>query len=425
MRTSDLPRDQARSFPPRPPTGGTPPFSAPTGYRPMKPNGAMGRRDFVKGTLLGAAALAGGCYPAARGRGELRAYLGTYTVDTGSEGIYHLLFDPGSGALRIETVTRGVRNPSFLALHPDGRSLLAVEEVDDLGAGRSGAVVGFAVDRATGALREAGRAESGGAHPAHLSIDPGRGVALVANYSGGTVSTLRIGAAGRLEGPPRVARHELAAPPRPRQEAPHPHAAYAVGSHVYVPDLGLDRVVAYAWSAGAELVPAPTASLALRPGDGPRHMAFHPRAPFAYVINELSSTLTSLRRDPASGALTVTGTVSTLPEGHTGASFCADVHVHPGGRFLYGSNRGHDSIVVAEIAPTTGTLRVVQHHPTGGSWPRNFALSPDGRFLLVENQRSGDVVTLSVDPDTGRLSPTGRVLEIPAPVCLIFAGEVA
>jgi 6-phosphogluconolactonase len=150
-------------------------------------------------------------------------------------------------------------------------------------------------------------------------------------------------------------------------------------------------------------------------------MAFHPREPFAYVINELSSSLTSLHHDTASGTFHVTGTVSTLPAGYTARSACADVHVHPNGRFLYGSNRGHDSIVVAEIAPGTGGLRVIQHHPTGGSWPRNFALSPDGRFLLVENQRSGNIVTLAVDPTTGRLSGTGNVLKVPAPVCLIFS----
>ena len=389
----------------------------------MHPTHPIARRDFVKGGLLGAAALAAGCYPAASGQRELRAYLGTYTVDTGSEGIYHLLFDPGSGALRIDGVTRGVRNPSFLALHPDGGSLYAVEEVDDIGAGRSGGVASFAVDRATGELRENGRAESGGAHPAHVSVDAGRGRVLVANYSGGTVSVLGMDGAGALVGPPRVARHEFVGPARPRQEAPHPHAAYPVGARVYVPDLGLDRVVAYRWAAGNEgLVPEPGASVVLPQSAGPRHMAFHPRAPFAYVINELGSTITSLRHDPASGAFTVTGTVSTLPAGYSGASFCADVHVHPNGRFVYGSNRGHDSIVVAEIDPTTGAPRVVQHHPTGGSWPRNFALSPDGRFLLAENQRSGDVVTLALDPATGRLSGTGEALRVPAPVCLVFAG---
>ena len=381
----------------------------------------LGRREFVKGSVLGAAALAAGCYPAAAPSRHRRAYLGTYTIDTGSEGIYHLLFDAESGALTIDGVTRGVRNPSFLALHPDGRSLYAVEEVDDMGAERSGGVVSFAVGGA-GALRETGRALSGGAHPAHISVETRFTRVLVANYSGGTVSVLEIDRGGAVSGPPQVVRHELAGPARPpRQEAPHPHSVYPVLDRVYVPDLGMDRIVAYAWaSSGDRLTPLPAASTSLRPGDGPRHMAFHPSSPFAYVINELSSTITSLRLDEGSGPPRVTGTVSTLPEGYGGASFCADVHVHPSGRFLYGSNRGHDSIVVAEIVAETGLLRVVQHHPTGGSWPRNFALSPDGRFLLVENQRSGDVVTLAIDPASGRLSPTGQVLKVPAPVCLVF-----
>ena len=389
----------------------------------MHPTAPMGRRDFVKGGVLGAAALAAGCYPAASPRGELRAYLGTYTIDTGSEGIYHLLFDPESGALRIDGVTRGVRNPSFLALHPDGGSLYAVEEVDDVGAGKGGAVVGFAVDRATGALRETSRAESGGAHPAHVSVDAGRRRVLVANYSGGTVSTHAIDGAGALTGTPSVVRHQLAGPPRPpRQEAPHPHSAYPVGARVYVPDLGMDRVVAYAWGADGSLVPDPAASLTLRPGDGPRHMAFHPGGGFAYVINELSSTIAAVQVAPTTGALRLAGATSTLPAGFTGQSFCADVHLHPNGRWLYGSNRGHDSIVVLELSPGTGAMQVVQHHSTGGAWPRNFALSPDGRFLLVENQRSNDVVTLSVDPATGRLSETGHRLQVPAPVCLVFSG---
>ena len=389
----------------------------------MHPGQPVGRREFVKGGVLGAAALATGCYPGASRRGALRAYLGTYTVDTGSEGIYHLLFDPESGALRIDGVTRGVRNPSFLALHPDGRSLYAVEEVDDMGAGKGGGVVSFAVDPARGALRETGRAESGGAHPAHVSVEPSRRRVIVANYSGGTVSTLAIDGAGALVGMPTVTRHELPGPPRPpRQEAPHPHSAYPVGSRVYVPDLGMDRVVVYGWSADGGLIPDPAASLTLRPGDGPRHMAFQPDGSFAYVINELSSTIASVHVAPTTGALRLSVAGSTLPEGFTGQSFCADVHLHPSGRWLYGSNRGHDSIAVFEVSPGTGALSPVQHHPTGGNWPRNFALSPDGRFLLAENQRSGDVVTLAIDPATGRLSQTGHVLKVPAPVCLIFAG---
>jgi 6-phosphogluconolactonase len=390
---------------------------------PMLSTHPLTRRDFLKGGTMGAAAFAAGRFGVAPRRAEIRAYVGTYTEGTGSEGLYHCLFHPATGALRIEGVTKGVRNPSFLAFHPSGGTLYAVEEVDDLGTDRSGGVVAYAIDAASGRLRERNRAESGGAHPAHVSVHRGGRQVLVANYTGATVSVLTLDRAGALVGAPRVARHEWVGPVRPGQDAPHPHSVYPVGRRVYVADLGLDRIIAYRLhgTRGGSLVPLPEASLSLRPGDGPRHLAFHPRPRFAYVINELSSTITSLRVEPTTGALHVTGTVSTLPEGYTGKSYCADIHVHPNGRYVYGSNRGHDSIVVAEVSAETGTLTVVQHHPTGGSWPRNFALDPGGRFLLVENQRGGNVVTLAIDPATGRLSATGQVLRLPAPVCLLFA----
>jgi 6-phosphogluconolactonase len=379
------------------------------------------RRHFLKAGMMGVAAVAACRFPAGSQRTVSRAYVGTYTEGTASEGLYHCLFDPATGALRIEGVTTGVRNPSFLAFHPTGEMLYAVEEVDDLGTGSSGGVVAYAVERTSGALRETSRAESGGAHPAHISVHDGRHV-LVANYTGATVATLGLDGAGDVVGAPRVVRHEWVGPVRPGQDAPHPHSIYPIGNRVYVADLGLDRVVTYGWADGdGGLIPIPGASLSLRPGDGPRHMAFHPQTRFAYVINELSSSITSLHVDPATGALQVTGTVSTLPEGYDGESYCADVHIHPNGRYVYGSNRGHDSIVVAEISTDTGQLTVVQHHPTGGSWPRNFALDPSGRFLLVENQRSDTIVTLAIDPASGRLSETGNVLHVPAPVCVLFA----
>jgi 6-phosphogluconolactonase len=383
----------------------------------------MNRRDFVLGGLLAAAAFPWRRVSRAGRRTELRAYVGTYTEGTASEGLYCCRFDPDTGALRIEGVTRGVRNPSFLAFHPTGESLYAVQEVNDLDASGSGGVVAYAVDRASGALRERSRASSGGAHPAHVSVCGRRGRVLVANYTGGSVASLRLDGAGALVGEPQIVRHEWVGRARPpRQEAPHPHAVYPVGDRVYIPDLGLDRIVAYGWADGdAGLTPLPAASLALRPGDGPRHMAWHPRADFAFVINELSSTITALHVDRGTGALQVVNTVSTFPEGYAGANSCADIHVHPNGRFVYGTNRGHDSLVVAEVSPEARALTVVQHHATGGSWPRNFALDPSGRFLLVENQRSDNIVSLAIEPGTGRLSDTGHVLQLPSPVCLLFA----
>lgn len=382
----------------------------------------VARRDFLKGSMMSAAAFAAGRFPATPQRAERRAYLGTYTEGTASEGLYHCLFDPATGALRIDGVTKGVRNPSFLALHPNGDTLYAVEEVDDGGDNKSGGVVAFAIDPSSGGLRKRSRADSGGANPAHISVHGGGRQVLVANYTGATVSVLGLDQAGAVIGPPQVVQHQWIGPVRPGQDAPHPHSVYPIGRRVYVADLGLDRIITYGWVAsGGGLIPLPDASLVLRPGDGPRHMAFHPQARLAYVINELSSTITSLHVEPTTGALHVTGTISTLPKGYAGKSYCADIHIHPNGRYVYGSNRGHDSIVVAGISAETGQLKAIQHHPTGGSWPRNFALDASGSFLLVANQKSDNVVTLAIDPATGRLSETGNVLQVPAPVCLVFA----
>lgn len=388
----------------------------------MPSDHSLSRREFVVGNLMAAAAVGWHRVPFAPRQVGNRVYVGTYTEGTASEGLYRCRFDPASGALRTEAVTRGVRNPSFLAFHPHGGSLYAVEEVDDLGTAASGGVVGFSLDPSTGALHPRSRAESGGAHPAHISVCGRRDRLLVANYSGGTVAAVQLDATGALVGEPQVVRHEWSGPARPGQSAPHPHSIYPRGDRIYVADLGLDRIVAYGWGGGsARLMPLPNATLSLRPGDGPRHIAFHPQAGFAYVINELGSTITALHVHPGTGALNEVGTISTLPAGYSGPNSCADVHVHPNGRFLYGSNRGHDSIVVAEISSDTGRPRVVQHHPTGGSWPRNFALDPSGRFLLVGNQRSDRIVVLTIDPRSGRLSDTGNVLEVPAPVCILFA----
>jgi 6-phosphogluconolactonase len=243
----------------------------------------------------------------------------------------------------------------------------------------------------------------------------------VANYAGGSVSVLPIGEDGRLgELTDLVQHHGSSANPQ-RQKSPHPHSANldAANRYLFVPDLGLDKIMIYRIdSPRGKLKPNDEPWARVKAGAGPRHFAFHPKGRYAYVINELDSTVTAFAFDETRGTLKEIQTVPTLPDSFTGNSTCADVHVSPSGKFLYGSNRGHDSIVIFAIDEDTGQLTYVEHEPTQGKTPRNFAIDPTGTFLLAANQNSDTVVTFRIDPVTGRLSPTGHVASVPSPVCL-------
>jgi 6-phosphogluconolactonase len=332
-----------------------------------------------------------------------------------------------SGELTLVSTVAATENPSFVLPTPDGRALYAVNEVATYAGEASGAVSAFARDRGpTAALRPLGQRSSHGAAPCYLSFDRAGRFLLVANYGGGSVSVLPILDGGALGEATSHVQHEGHGADPKRQAAPHAHCIVAAPDNrfVLVADLGLDAVLVYAFDARAgTLSRTPVARGALAPGAGPRHLVFHPGGRAVYVTNELDSTVTTLRYDPASGALDALQTVPTLAEPFAGRNAPADVHLHPSGRFLYLSNRGHDSIAAFAIDPATFTLRLLETLPTEGAWPRNFALDPSGRFLLVANQRADSVVVLRVDGDTGRLASTGQRLEIPAPTCLRFADE--
>lgn len=264
------------------------------------------------------------------------------------------------------------------------------------------------------ALRPINAQSSGGGAPCYVSATPD--AVLVANYLGGNAALLPIRPDGGLAAASDVEQHEGSSVNEERQEAPHAHfiAPDPSGRHALVADLGIDEVVIYRLET-TELERVGAAQLA--PGAGPRHLAFHPTENLVYVINELNSTVTSFVYDH--GRMERAQTVSTLPHAFRGESFCADIHVSADGRFVYGSNRGHNSIVVFETEPGGG-LRPIQHVSAGGSWPRNFAIAPSGTLLLVANQRSNNVVVLATDPDSGRLAPTDHSLDVPSPVCLRF-----
>ena len=347
-------------------------------------------------------------------------YVGTYTNGE-SEGIYLYRLDAGNGALSHVGTTAGVENPSYLALDPARRFLYAVNETMSFEGEPGGGITSFAVDGATGALTPINRRPTLGGAPCYVTVDrTGRNV-LVANYMGGNVVVFQADAEGRLSPATDDRRHEGRGPNPERQEGPHAHmiALDPEERFALAADLGLDKIMVYRFDAErGSLTPNDPAAAELHPGAGPRHFAFHPDGRRVYVINELDSTVTVFGYDAREGALRAVQTLSTLPEGFDGHSQCADIHVHPSGRFLYGSNRGHDSIVVYAIDAATGQLTRIGHQSTGGAWPRNFAIDPTGTFLLVANQRSDTVHTLRIDGETGQLEPTGHVAEIPAPVCL-------
>jgi 6-phosphogluconolactonase len=352
--------------------------------------------------------------------GTVRVYVGTYTSGE-SKGIYRLRLDLATGALTPEGEPAPAVNPSFLAWHPGGRFLYAVNETGESRADKSGGVSAFAVDAASGALTLLNQQPSGGPAPCHLWVDPQGRHLLVANYWDGSVSVLPIGADGRLGAATARIQHQGQGVNPQRQEGPHAHSVTldAAGRFAFVADLGTDRLAVYRFDAAqGTLTPHQPPAAALAPGAGPRHFTFHPDGRRAYLINELHSTITAFDYDAAAGTLVERQTLPTLPAGVDVVNFTAEVAVHPGGKFLYGSNRGFDSIAAFAIDPATGKLTPESQHPTLGKWPRHFAIDPTGTFLLAANQNSDSVVVFRIDPARGRLQPVGAPVRVPRPACL-------
>lgn len=375
------------------------------------------RRQFLQAGGIGVfGLLASRAFAWSNQNRELTLYVGTYTTGK-SEGIYVYRMDPATGALTRFSSTMSV-NPSFLTIDNSKRYLYAVNEVGEYAGKPGGAVSAFAIDRATGKLRLLNEQATNGADPCYLSIDNRKKTLLVANYTGGSVTVLPVRTDGTLGMATEVKQHEGSGP-KEQQKGPHAHCVILdrAERHALVADLGIDKVMVYRFDRGKlSLEKQPFAELAA--GAGPRHLTLHPSGKYLFVICELDSTMSSFKYNELNGTLTPIETVSTLPSDFTGTSYCADVHIS--GRFLYGSNRGHNSIVVFEIDSDTGKLKLVEHVSTEGNWPRNFTIDPSGKFLLVANQRSDNVVVFNIDESTGRLTPTGHNEQIPSPVCLKF-----
>jgi 6-phosphogluconolactonase len=295
-----------------------------------------------------------------------------------------------------------------------------VGEIESFRGAKTGALSSFAIDPATGGLTLLNQQPSEGPGPCHLVVDKAGRNVLVANYGGGNVAALPIGDDGRLKPAVSVRAHEGSGPDQARQEKPHAHGIYLDAAERFAlsPDLGADRVFVYRFdSTRGALEPQGTAPL--DPGSGPRHLTFHPSGRYAYVINELLSTVTALAYDATKGALAPVQTVTTLPEGFSGTSWTAEVAVSPDGRFLYGSNRGHDSLAVFRVDPTSGRLTAAGHVPVGGKTPRHFTIEPRGRWLLAAHQDSDSIAVFRLDPATGMPTPVGSPIAVPKPVCVL------
>lgn len=351
---------------------------------------------------------------------ELLVYVGTYTKT--SKGIYVGRFDTETGKLGELTLAAEASSPSFLALSGDRRFLYAVSETEGttyLGK-PSGSVNAYAIQPDTGALTLLNTAPSAGRHPCHLSITPDGKAILVANYSSGTVALLPVQPDGRVGAPASVDQHTGNSINPSRQKGPYAHSIYtsADGRFAFSANLGTDKVYTYRIDTTAATL-TPASEISLTPGSGPRHLALSSDNRHAYVINELSNTITTCALDPQTGVLTALQTVSTLPPDFT-AGTTAEVVVHPNGRFVYGSNRTHDSIATFAVDPATATLTPAGHVSTQGRTPRNFSVSPDGRWLIAANQDGNSLVMYSIDAKSGVPSPTGQTISLGAPVCVRF-----
>jgi 6-phosphogluconolactonase len=362
-----------------------------------------------------------GLHSAARGAdGRERVYFGTYGEGP-HEGIFVAELDTATGVVSQPRLAAPAVNASFLAFDPTHKYLYAVAEVSTLDGQKTGGVIAFAVDAATGQLTRINEQSSQGAGPCHLVVDKTGKNVLVANYEGGTAAVLPILAKGRLRPASSITTHKGKGPNPERQEAAHAHSINLdpANRFAFVADLGCDKVFVYRFDAATGSIKANEPRFAaVAPGAGPRHFAFHPSGRFAYVVNELGSTITVFWYDADNGTLSNIQTISTLPKGFKETNTAAEVVVHPSGKYVYSSNRGHDSIAIFSVEPITGRLTSLGHESTQGKTPRNFSVDPTGTFLLAANQDSNSVVVFRVDPATGRLKPTGQTLKVHNPVCI-------
>jgi 6-phosphogluconolactonase len=350
-------------------------------------------------------------------------YIGTYTRTHG-KGIYMFHFQPATGKLTPVSLAAETSSPSFLAVHPNQRFLYATNEHEGPDQpGKNNTISSYAIDPKTGSLTFLNKVSSQGEGPAHIVIDKLGKFVLVLNYRSGSVALLPIQADGRLGDATAVDQHHGSGPNKERQAGPHAHGGVFSPDNRFalVAEHGIDEVMVYHFDAAkGSLTPDEPPFLKATSGAAPRHLSFHPNGKILYELNELGSTVTALNYDAAAGTLSRVQEISTLPADFKGTSMTAQMQVDRTGKFLYASNRGHDSIAVFAIDPAKGTLTLIEHVPTQGKTPRDFSLDPSGSYLFAANQNSDNIVLFRVDAK-GQLTPSGQVIEpVPEPACVVF-----
>lgn len=361
----------------------------------------------------GADAGAQGFYVAGRAKGD-------------AAGIYCGRLDLATGKVSVAGRAAEAEQPSFLALHPDGRTLYLANALGEFRGEPGGALGAYRIDPDTGDLERLNREPSRGTSTCHLTVDRTGRHLLAVNYGTGSVIVRSLGEGGRVGEVTAFIQHEGRSVDPRRQKGPHAHSVNldAAGRFAFVADLGLDKVMVYRFDAAAgTLAPHEAPWVATEPGTGPRHFAFHPSGRFAYALNEMGSSVTAMAYDAAAGRLTPLHTATMLPEDFDGRNTGAEVAVHPSGRFVYASNRGHDSIAIFRVDEDTGRLTPAGHASTRGKRPRHFAVDPSGRFLLAANRDSNTIVAFRIDSGTGALEPTGSTAEVPGAVCVLMVPE--
>lgn len=366
------------------------------------------------------AALAAAPVSAVAAPKEALVYFGTYTRKN-SKGVYVARMDLASGKLGEPQLAGEVANPSFVALHPNGRFLYAVSEMGGSDTKPSGAVTAFSIDRSSGKLANLNKVSSKGDGPCHLNVDKTGRALVVANYNSGSVAAMPVKADGSLGESTSFIQHQGSSVNKQRQQGPHAHSANisADNRFVIVADLGMDQVLVYKFDpAAATIAPNDPPFVKVGAGGGPRHFTFHPKGKFAYVNNEILSSVTAFTWDAKKGSFSEIQTISTLPDDFKGNNSTAEIVAHPSGKALYCSNRGHNSLAVFAIGGD-GKLKRTANVSTQGQIPRNFAIAPGGRFLLAANQNTDNVVVFSVDA-SGNLTPTGQSLTVDSAVCVRY-----
>ncbi len=347
-------------------------------------------------------------------------FIGTFDLRD-SEGLYVFTFDRANEKLTLIQTISDRKSPNFQAVHPDGKFLFSVSRNPFSDDNPFETVSSYRIDRQTGSLTLISEQPVEGRGACHVSVDPAGKFVYVSNYTTGNLSVFRMNSDGSLTGAVDVVQHTGSSVHPNRQQRPHMHSSIpsADGHFLYASDLGIDKIAIYQVNRETgKLTPAATPYAENHPGSGPRHFTIHPGGQFAYSAEELSSTVAVFRVQRSTGALDPIQRVNMLPEGFDGTNTAADIHISPDGKFLYATNRGHDSLVIYSIDETSGKLKLVGHEPTRGGHPRNFGIDKKGDFLFVANRDDDHVVFFRRDKETGLLSYTGLEVTVPGAVCV-------